>query len=108
MRLLTAALFSPTTNRWLFFWAYRRQLSQNPATKRTAFLLGREEGEGKKVSFRILLFFRLYFWRAGAPHGNAITLALKPQTQDPTVSSEALVGQVGRSRARLASLTSTD
>ena len=40
MRVLTAALFSPTTNRWLLFWAYRRKLSQNPATKRTAFLLG--------------------------------------------------------------------
>ena len=63
LRVLTAALFSPTTNRWLLFWAYRRQLSQNPATKRTAFLLGREEeGRGRRKShFRILLFFRLYF-----------------------------------------------
>ena len=36
------------------------------------------------------------FGRAGAPHGNAITLAVKPQTQDPIVSSEALVGHVWR------------
>ena len=48
VRVLTAALFSPPTNRWLLLWAYRRKLSQNPATKRTAFLLGREEGKKEK------------------------------------------------------------
>ena len=96
LRVLTAALFSPPTNRWLLFWAYRRQLSQNPATKRTAFLLGKKRGRGRMSHFRILLFFRTYFGRAGAPHGNAITLALKPQTQDLIVSLEAPAGHVWR------------